>query len=331
MITGPVEPESEGTVPIDQSEMQTLDALGIGVAVRDITVRLDPFPDADAKVRARDLAESGGGPIPTALVTLARLGRACALAGVVPDDATGRFIVEGLHREGVDTTGVVRRADSASTSVILVESDGRRRVCEWRQSDLPYGPEDLMHVAPMLDRSRFLLIDSRLPDVQMEAARRVRHAGGMVVLDCGHPRPGVDEILRQCDIAIFSHSYPRSLHGNGFDATGFVRELRGKMAPDGRRIAGLTLGEDGCLIAEGTGDPTHVPGHRVEAVDTTGAGDVFHGAFVHELLGGASALDAARFANTAAALKCRGLTGRAPLPEEQEIRRIAAHIDGEKP
>lgn len=305
------------------SSTAAVDAFGIGVAVRDITVVLDPFPGEDTKVQARHITESGGGPIPTALVTLARLGRTCALAGMVGDDTAGCFIVDGLEREGLDTTGMVKRAGSPSpTSVILVEADGRRRVCEWRQSHLPYGPEDFKLVAPMLDRCRVLLLDARLLDVQMEAARRVRRAGGLVMLDCGHRRPGVEELLRQCDIAILSHSYPRSVHGDRFEASDFIRDLREKMAPDGRRIAGLTLGAEGCLITDDRGRPIRVPGHPVEPLDTTGAGDVFHGAFAHDLLGGSSQVDAARFANAAAALKCRGLTGRAPLPGEKEIRRL---------
>src|SRR3972149_4684089 len=106
------------------------DAIGIGLAVRDITVLLDRYPNPDEKMRARELHESGGGPAPTALVTLARLGRKTALSATVGDDAVGRFLLEGLVRENVDVSPVAVRGGFVSpTSVILVDN-GRRTILE---------------------------------------------------------------------------------------------------------------------------------------------------------------------------------------------------------
>jgi sugar/nucleoside kinase (ribokinase family) len=137
----------------------------------------------------------------------------------------------------------------------------------------------------------------------------------------------VEEILALCDVAILSHSYPRTLHGEDYRPEWFVRDLARRMPDAGRRIAGLTLGTEGALLAAGGGEPIRVPGIALaaaEVLDTTGAGDVFHGAFIFELLRGRPAGDACRFANAAAALKCLGLTGRATLPPAGEIRRVAA-------
>lgn len=297
------------------------DAVGLGAAPRDITVRLDLFPGPDQKVAARAFAETGGGPVPTALVTLARLGRRCFLAGVVGDDDAGRLIRDALQREGVRTDALaVRPGFISPTSVILVEPDGRRRVAECGQRRIPYEEQDLAPVLAALDRCRALLVDARLPEPQIRAARRAREAGALVMLDCGHPRPGVAEILALCDIAIVSHSYARSLHGDAWDARDVLTDLWERLPSSGRRIAGLTRGDRGCLILTAKGELVDVPGVPVDIVDTTGAGDVFHGAFLHSLLAGEPASSAARFANVAAALSCRGLTGRAPLPPESEIR-----------
>lgn len=299
------------------------DAIGIGVAVRDVTVRLDHYPAPDEKLRARDFAESGGGPVPTALVTLARLGNRVALFGVVGADAAGRFIVEGLEREKVDASGVLAKPGFHSpTSVILVVGP-LRTICEWRQYDLPLTLEEVSPLIPMLDAARALLVDARLAEIQLEAARRIRAAGGIVVLDCGHPRPGVDDLLRHTDVAIFADTYPRAIPEEDFDPAEFLADLESRLAPDGLRITGLTRGEKGCIVRAAGSDPLVIPGHKVDVVDTTGAGDVFHGAFTHALLRGVSPEDAARFANAAAALKCRGFTGRAPIPEEEEIWRWA--------
>ena len=117
---------------------------GIGVAPRDLTVLVDPLPEPDTKGRARALAESGGGPVPNALVTLARLGHRCAFAGVVGDDEAGRLVAGALRRDGVEPLGLVtRKGFTTPTSVILVDGAGRRRVCEWNQADLPFFREDL--------------------------------------------------------------------------------------------------------------------------------------------------------------------------------------------
>jgi ribokinase len=300
-----------------------LDVLGIGVAVRDITVLLEQFPTPDEKHQADGFFESSGGPVPTGLVTLSRLGDRTAFCGVVGDDAAGESIVDDLTREGVGAAGVVRRNDMSSpTSVILVEG-GRRTIFECWQTDLPFGIEDAERLGVAFDRCRYLLVDGRLPQAQIAAARWVRQAGGSVVLDCGHPRPGVDELLQVTDLAILSHSYPRALLGDDYDAAEFLDELCGSLAPEGSRIAGLTLGAEGCLIRDPDSSLIRVPGHRVDAIDTTGAGDIFHGAFVHALLNGDSLEAAARFANAAAALKCCGMTGRAPLPAEEQIRVFA--------
>jgi ribokinase len=300
-----------------------IDALGIGVAVRDIAVHLDTFPQSDHKYQAKDLVETGGGPVATALVTLSRLGRRVAFAGVVGASDTGRFIVASLDKEQVDTSGMIfREGFSSPTSVILVEN-GRRTILEWKQYELPMTFEELEAKKVPFDNCRSLFVDVRAPEVQIEAARRVRKAGGIVVLDCGHPRRGVEEILERTDIAILSYTYPRSQHGEDYDPAEFLDGLRARLPEDGPRIAGLTLGENGCCISTPESSFIRIPGHAVDAVDSTGAGDVFHGAFVHAFLNKETPESAARFANAAAALKCTGMSGRAPLPSEDEIWELA--------
>ncbi|HXV77435.1 MAG TPA: PfkB family carbohydrate kinase, partial [Candidatus Polarisedimenticolaceae bacterium] len=255
--------------------------------------------------------------------TLARLGRTAAFAGVVGDDAAGRMIADGLRRERVGVDGLVRRAGFRSpVSVILVEN-GRRAIIEHAQYGLPLAFDELERAGVGFDDCRTLLIDARLVAVQLEAARRVRRAGGHVVLDCGHPRPGVDELLSLTDVAIFSYTYAEAMLGASYDARVFLEAVAGRLPPDGPRIAGLTLGPAGCAIYAPQSGFARIGGHAVDAVDPTGAGDVFHGAFVHAHLAGRAPEQAARFANAAAALKCTAMTGRAVLPDEQAIWQLA--------
>ena len=302
--------------------MKAWDAIGIGLAVRDVTVLLDRYPKPDEKMRARELYESGGGPAPTALVTLARLGRKTALSATVGDDAVGRFILEGLVRENVDVSAVAVRGDFVSpTSVILVES-GRRTILEPpRGVDFPLDWSDVRKL-PLEDASA-LLVDARVVEVQVQAARTVREAGGLVVLDCGHPREGVDDLIAEGDIAIFSFTYPAALQGGNVDVEAFLSEIQERLPRSGPAISGVTLGPRGCAILSREEGFLQLQAPTVEALDTTGAGDVFHGAFLHAFLKTSSVEASARFANVTAARKCEGMTGRAPIPPEEEIWRLA--------
>ncbi|HSF17168.1 MAG TPA: PfkB family carbohydrate kinase [Vicinamibacteria bacterium] len=300
--------------------MPVWDAIGVGLAVRDISVLMDRYPRADEKLRASAFYESGGGPVATALVTLSRFGRKTAISAVVGEDPVGEMIIDGLRREGVGTDGVVVRNDFVSpTSVIIVEN-GRRTILEApRGVGFPL-PWEAVRRLP-LSHCRALLVDARCIEVQIRAAREARSAGALVVLDCGHPREGVEELLTTTDVAILSHSYSESA---AYEPRSFLYSLLDKLPHDGPAIVGVTLGEKGCAIASRSEPFTQLAGYRVTAVDTTGAGDVFHGAFVHALFEGRSAIEAARFANCAAAAKCTGMTGRASLPSAAELWRLSA-------
>ena len=303
--------------------MKAWDAIGIGLVVRDVAVLVDRYPKPDEKVRARELHESGGGPAPTALVTLARLGRKTALSGTVGDDAVGRFLLEGLTREGVDVSAVSVRGGFVSPTSVIVVENGRRTIMEPpRGVDFPLDWSDVREL-PLEDASA-LLVDARVVEVQAEAARVVREHGGLVVLDCGHPRAGVDELIALSDIAIFSSTYPEALHGPDVDIRTFLSDVQARLPRSGPAIAGVTLGPQGCALLSRDEGSLQLDAPTVEALDTTGAGDVFHGAFLHAFLKTASVERSGRFANVAAARKCEGMSGRAPIPPEEEIWRLAA-------
>lgn len=304
--------------------MKAWDAIGVGLVVRDVSALLERYPRADEKIRAREICESGGGPVPTALVTLARLGRKTAISALVGDDDVGRFILQGLAREGVDVGCVEIAPEFVSpTSIILVEN-GRRTILEApHEVGFPLKWESVRKLP--LEEAESLLIDARAIDVQLAAANEVRKAEGLVVLDCGHPREGVDELLAVSDIAVLSHTYPKALHGerSDWDVEEFLRGIRERLPTSGPAIAGITLGASGCAFLDGDEGFFHLEAHPVEAVDTTGAGDVFHGAFLHAFLKTGSVRESARFANTTAAFKCKGMTGRALIPSEEELWQLA--------
>lgn len=286
--------------------------------VRDFFVFMDRYPESDEKLPANEIREEGGGPVPTALVTMARFGRKTAVSGLVGNDIGGRFIIEGLEADNVNTEHIaVREGFDSQTSVIVVEN-GRRTIFEApRGVDFPLTWDDVSRLP--FEASDALMLDARKVDVQIQAAERMREAGGLVVLDCGHPRDGVEELVAHTDIAIFSHTYPARLSGPDYEPEQFVRETLEKLPAGGPAIAGVTLGAEGCAIISRDEGFVRIDGIDVDALDSTGAGDVFHGAFTHAFLKTRSMESAARFANVTAARKCEGMTGRAPLPPEEAI------------
>ena len=156
--------------------------------------------------------------------------------------------MEGLEKESVDTSTVtVREGFESPTSVIVVEN-GRRTILEApHEIGFPLAWDDVRGLP--LDDCDALLVDARTVPVQIEAARHVRRAGGLVVLDCGHPREGVDELMKSTDIVIFSHTYPSALHGGDYDVAAFLNETTERLPKDGPAIVGVTLGGEGCAVA----------------------------------------------------------------------------------
>ena len=148
------------------------------------------------------------------------------------------------------------------------------------------------------------------------------------MLDGGTPRPGLDSLIPLADVAVFSSSFARKsdVADDEEALAAFARSLAARLAAGGLGVAGLTLGPRGSLLATRDGRTLrHVP-PAVHTVDTTGAGDVFHGALTDALIEGVDLETAARFANAAAALSCEGTTGRAPLPPRDQILRRAAEV-----
>lgn len=285
---------------------------GFGQCAWDYLAEVDSYPKADTKKEVLSWTEQGGGPVATALVALRRLGVECRFFGVTGDDEEGSNIRRSLSDEGVEVSGLIcRRGAASQAAFIAIERGKGTRTIFWRRpSAEPLSPEELPE--GFLDGSDFLLLDGLMADVSVHAAQKAREASVPVMLDAGRVRERMLEVASLSDYVVGSEEFGRELGWNG-DRESF-KSKAGELTPG---VTTITLGERGSVTYAGD-EIIAVPACEVDVVDTTGAGDVFHGGYIYGLLQGWDILKTVRFATAMAALKCRKLGGRAGIPALEE-------------
>lgn len=289
------------------------DCLGLGVNAVDYLCILDPYPHLDDKVDVKKSSVQGGGPVPTAMVTLAKLGAKVCYVGKVGDDPEGEFVASQLEKEAVDTRYLVvdKKVKTSRAFIWVDKGSGKRTVVLDRHKKNCLERSELRFLNSV--STRFVHLDAREPDINILVARWAREQNAEVCLDVGSLRDGVEEVFPFVDHLIVSTRF-----ACGFTATSDPSEACRVLMREGFKTVVVTVGEEGCICGA-DGKFFHSPGFRVKVVDTTGAGDVFHGAFIYGLLKKWSLKRTARFANACAAMKCRKLGGRAGIPILREV------------
>jgi len=301
----PVWPGSSGTKPID--------VVGLGQCSLDHVCLVDGLPRFAGKDRILDYMRLPGGQVATALLACTKLGLRSAFLGSVGDDDAAERVLEPLRQAGVDLSGVRVVADTPTQlAVILLDrSSGERTVLWYRDARLAMRLQDLSRTS--IERARVLHLDGGDPEVGIWASKLAREARIPVILDVDTPAPGTAELLAHVDFPIVSHTFAESFFG-----TASPREaLRGLMTY-GARLAVVTLGEIGALARQGERE-IESPAYCVPVIDTTGAGDVFHAAFVWALLEGMDAEGCLRAANAAAGMNCRSVGAQGGLASRTEL------------
>lgn len=290
--------------------MKSYDVVGLGYACIDYLGTVPHLPEPNTKLDLGSLTIQGGGPVATALVALARLGARALFLGKLGDDDFGRRILEGLKEEKVAAEVLVAPGAHSPFAFVLVTPDGHRTVL-WTRGNLPFiTPAEVD--AEMVRSGRILLVDDLEIKAGIQAALIAREAGIPVVLDAGTPRAGIEELIKLTDHLVTSEKFPFRLTGER-DFGNSLNALQ-KMGPT---HVTATLGERGCLH-RGPDGVIEQRGFRVETRDTTGAGDVFHGAYVFGLLQQWPMAEVLRFACAVAALQTRRIGGRDAIPTLDE-------------
>ncbi len=295
--------------------------VGLGQCSYDNLCIVDSFPAPDTKKEVLEYETAGGGPVATALVSLSRLGVKCSFHGIVGDDEAGKKIRNSMKEENIDVHGLIARNQSNSQiAFICIEKNTGKRTIFWkRPSGAPLKPHELSD--DFLDNADFLLLDGLMAEASLHAAKIAREKNIPVMLDAGSVRDGMLELARLCDYIVCSEEFARKFTNmrSGFDSEKAILKMRSF----GVKAATITLGDRGSITLSGN-DVFSVPAFPVDVVDTTGAGDVFHGGYIYGLLRKWSIKDVVRFASAFAALKCRILGGRAGIPALEKVEKLLA-------
>lgn len=296
------------------------DILGIGVVTVDDFLYVDRFPRSNTKQRLLDKQRQGGGLTATALVAAARLGARPAFVAVLGDDELSRFALDELEREGVDCSPVLRRegAHPIHAVIIVDRSTGERTILYTMDGHTPVAPDEVS--ADLIARARVLFLDSTSAAGGVRALELAQRQGIPVVADVEQEgAPGMAELLPRVDHLIVGLEVAGRVTGAS-EPEAMVRAL----ASPTRACAVVTGGERGCWYAERDGVVHHVPAYRVAVVDTTGCGDVFHGAYAAGIARGEPIAQVIRVATATAGLKATRPGGRSGIPSRAAVEAFLA-------
>jgi sugar/nucleoside kinase (ribokinase family) len=293
-----------------------LQALFIGHTYIDVTLLCSKVPSGDEKTVAQDYAVSFGGNAVTAAFACAKLGHVPDLIATVADDWLGRMFLEMAEAYHIPVHP--RHVKRSSLSFVL-PNDGKRAIIRARD-------DHYLEPFPMLDLNgcRALHLDGHLEDAAMHYAKACREKGILTSLDGGGLRGNIEALLAFIDVAIVAERLCEQMKLSPKDMLGFLKSK-------GCRIGGITQGERGMLWYDETGAILELPALSVPArdvIDTSGAGDVFHGAYIASYLSAPERGFAAHFefARAASAFKIQHLGNEAGLPTLADINAIERRL-----
>lgn len=288
--------------------------VGIGANVYDTLITLSDFPNEDTKMRADSVQVSGGGPCATGLCAAAKLGAKAAFIGTLSDDLCGQFLMSDMGKYGLDNSFINTVSGYAAfTSCIWLNKKNATRTCVFDKGNIP--PLELTaeqkHAIAGAD---ILMVDGNELDAAIDGAKTAAANGTKVLYDAGGLYEGVERLLPLTDILIPSAEFAMG-HTNTKDIETAAKAIFKKYTPE---IVVVTDGKNGGIMYDGN-EMWHYPAFKVEAVDSNGAGDVFHGAFAFGVQTGYDYKKCCIFASAVSALKCTGVGARESVPSFETV------------
>lgn len=283
----------------------------------DTIALVEKYPTEDERVLAERISRGGGGPAAVAAVALSRLGIRSAIVGTIGDDSDGKEVLRIFNNEGVDTSGVVVGSAPTSGSVIVASRENDSRAMSTRQ---PVFQEPASNsTKDMIKSSQWVHVDhvgiNRLSELGIS-----RGQGPLISFDAGY---GVEKFDPNLVDLFVPTDRQMALRYPG-------KELSVALENDSMKAGNIVVATQGSSGSAGFSPKTgfvSAPGFKVEVTSTLGAGDVFHGALVAQLIQGFELQEAMLRANAVAALSCRGLDGQSMIPTTPELN---AYLEASK-
>jgi len=306
----------EDNQPMTSRTQARVDVVGVGINATDTIIRLPHFPTLDSKVELLTAERKAGGQTASAVVACQRWGLRTRYVGKIGDDDAAKFQLDEMSREGVDAQWIVAPGCMSQSAYILVDQQSGERTVLWkRDPQIALQPQDLRR--GWIEDARVLLVDGHDTAAATQAASWAHEEKIPVLGDFDNRYPGVEALLQYVDIAVTSKDFPERLTSE----KSLLKSLPKIRTEFKCRLTGATIGRLGAILWDGA--RFHLcPGFRVRTVDTTGAGDIFHGAFAYGLVNGWPVEAQLEFSCAAAGLNCEGHGARGGIATLLEIDRL---------
>ena len=290
------------------------EVIGLGNCASDFLAIVPSYPALDERMKISQLSRQGGGEVATALVALSKLGISTSFIGKIGDDETGRSIQKEFKKEGVDTSYlIVEKNKKSLLAFCVVDKKSGKRTIFWHKETSTIKPEELDK--NFITSAKILHLDEYEPKAALVAAKWAKKANLKVVLDIDRFDSHLKKLVEISDVLIGSQDFAHHFHPkDNFKAAE-------KIFLSGPKIVVITLGEKGCICK--SKDKSFIQqAFKIKVVDTTGAGDAFHGAFIYGMLKKWDLEKIAKFSNAVASINCTRLGGRSGLPNLREVNKF---------
>ncbi len=283
-----------------------IDVLCVGHASYDLVFSIDHHPTPDEKIIANDFIGCGGGPASNAAVTVAKLGFKAAFAGYLGHDIYGEKHYHELLEYGVNTHLILRGSSPTPLSTILVKPNGNRALINYKgkTQSLPAKAINFSSIT-----TKVVLFDGHEPHISLPLLKQLKQQDIPTILDAGSVHEGTIALINDVDYLVCSEKFAIQFAGNEVKALARLAQLS--------KVVVITLGDKGLIWQSGQNSGS-LPAFKINAIDTTGAGDAFHGAFAAAVASKLTWLEILRYASVAGALCCTKTGARTGLPSKLE-------------
>jgi len=299
---------------MQQNRSERTDVVGIGAVSVDFFGTTEGWPALGEKERLQTFAVHDGGLVGTALVAVSRLGGRATCAGALGSSEMAERAVKALENERVDTSLILRAPGCEPCISFVISVAGGQRTIFSSQAGVTFPKQDSWPNPEWYQSATVLLIDHVSGQAGIEAARVAKAHGVKVVIDAERLTKTIPEALSLSDHVVVPRDFASLFTGRSD-----IIEMLYALRKEERQTVVITCGSEGCsgLTEEGH---FHIPSYPVDVVDTTGCGDVFHGAYCLMVAKGQTAVESSRFASAAAALSATRVGGRAGIPTLEEVK-----------